>query len=131
MKNIRVYYAHSKMIYDTAQEKRELRWLRKHYKVVVDPNSDLGELGDIQPYLNVLRTCDLVVFSEYQKYVSKGTYTEVCHAQDNKIPVKIIRPSGTHLHLKDIRFLSINNLNDWKSQYAIVILKDKNRKKSK
>jgi hypothetical protein len=41
-----IYYAHSKLDYNTKREKEEIKFLSQYYKVF-NPNTELGELGTI------------------------------------------------------------------------------------
>jgi len=115
MKNIKVYYAHSKTIYDTAREKEELTYLRKQYKEVIDPNSDLGELGHINEYLKKITLCDMVICSETDSgHLSKGTFTEVVYAFNSIKPVKCIKEKKGKLILLPVLNISIvNGGTDW------------------
>ena len=65
----KTHYAHSIQIYGRFQEKKELKYLAKKFSNLVDPNNDMGELGTMTPYLKMVRTCKIVVFSEYEGYI--------------------------------------------------------------
>jgi hypothetical protein len=112
----KIYYAHSKMIYGTMQEKEEIALLRKKYKVV-DPNNDMGELGNIQPYLRRIEKCDGVVCSEYNGYIGKGVYTEVEHALRLGKFVFCIR-KGKLLVVKEL--LPVDG-QDWARRYGKIV----------
>jgi len=83
---MKVYYAHSKLTYDTIKESRELAYLRKNYDEVVDPN-ELGELGSLQAYLDIVKTCDKLVCSSLDGFVGRGVFEEVSYALDIGLPV--------------------------------------------
>lgn len=79
---MKIYYAHSKKIYNTRKEEAEYAKIRKQFPDarIVCPNRDLGELGSMESYLRVVGTCDAVVCSEYKRLIGKGALTEVLFA---------------------------------------------------
>jgi hypothetical protein len=106
-------------IYNTEREQKELQFLKSKYQKVVCPNNDIGELGGIQPYLEIVKKMDIVVFSEYQNHIGKGVYEEVKTALMNNIPVKVLRGKG----IKTIKDVIIVNEYDWEIEYAKVLIK--------
>ena len=117
-KEIRVYYAHSKKIYNSEREKNEYLFIKNIYPKTLCPNKDIGELGSLKPYLDIVKTMDLIIFSEYMNFIGKGVYAEIQTAIINKIPIKLFRNNN----LLNINKLEINNKNDWAIKFAKVIL---------
>lgn len=115
----RVYYAHSKIIYNTSREQKELIYLRKKYRNVICPNNDLGELGSIRPYLECVSKCDVVVCSEYKGYIGRGVCSEICKALSEGIPVKVLKSNFFgRLSMRKVVDISICNEQDWRVAYA-------------
>ena len=85
---MKIYYAHSKKIYDTKVEKKQLKYLKNRFKEynVICPNNDIGELGSIQPYLDVVSQCEMLICSEYNR---KFYYIIICLflTQSNRVQV--------------------------------------------
>ena len=71
---MKIYYGHSKRIYDDPQEEIELDFIRKKFPAatVICPNHDLGELSDYKEYLRIVDDCTMVVASEVGGSVGKG-----------------------------------------------------------
>lgn len=114
-----IYYAHSKLIYNTKRESRELSYLMKRYaNNIVDPNKMMGELGSIEPYLNMVRTCNIVVCSEYKEHVGYGVYREIAEAFKFNKDVFVLRKSFLGFKLIRVKRIIIFDPNDWKVYYG-------------
>lgn len=86
------YYAHSIRIYNSKLEKEEFDFINNRCKgKVICPNKELGELGDIKKYLEVVKSCKEVYISEYGGMIGKGVFAECKTALKENIPVYIIR----------------------------------------
>jgi hypothetical protein len=109
-----VYYAHSKQIYGTVREKRELELLRRIFRNVVCPNQDLGEVPNIQFYLARVRECEIVVASEVEKHIGRGVYEELHYAQNLGRLTLVLR----HDTLYPIAGMELIPGGDWKIHYA-------------
>jgi len=94
---INLYYAHSKQIYFTDIEKRELLQVIKKF-----PNAEIfnpsklfkTEFGWHSFMTREFPKMDLVVFTLYQGFIGKGVYDEIQTANKLKIPVKFMTPDG-------------------------------------
>ena len=79
-----VYYAHSKLIYNTEKEKEEFSVIKDNFKdgVIINPNGwiyDNGKEKDImeQCYIFVKQS-DIIVFSMIEDgFIGRGVYTEI------------------------------------------------------
>jgi hypothetical protein len=92
MKENYAYYAHSMRKYNTPIEKEEFAFIEECFKgLVICPNKHIGDLGRIEPYLNVVESSCAVFASEYQNCIGWGVYTECTFALERKIPVYLIR----------------------------------------
>lgn len=111
---MKIYYAHSKLIYGKKQEKDELKFLKTIFKNVVCPNNNLGELGSMEPYLRIVDLCGIVVCSTYRGYIGKGAYTEVVRAFENNIPVLSINKQI----IRSVIAVHLYDSGDWKFMYA-------------
>jgi len=86
---MKIYYAHSKKIYNTEQEEKEFKMIQERFpdSEVICPNKHIGELGSIEPYLKIIDTCDSIACSEFKKLVGRGVAIEVAHAKHLVKPV--------------------------------------------
>jgi len=118
-----IYYAHSKKIYNTPREKKELAYLKKKYRnksTIVCPNKDMGELGNIEPYLKKVRECHTVVCSEYKKHVGRGVFEEISEALNKGKDVFVLRKGLLGFKLKRVNNVVWADINDWKVYYGKV-----------
>ncbi len=117
---MRIYYAHSKRIYNTKQEKKEKKAIMKKFPgaEIVCPNVDIGEQVSITPYLTELSNCNAVVCSLYQGHVGKGQYDEIEHAISLSIPVFSLQ-----YDFNEVGDVIIDDEEDWKVNYGIILIK--------
>lgn len=115
-----VYYAHSKLIYNSLREKVERDFLERTFKKVICPNRDMGELGEMDPYLRKVETCDIVVCSEYEKHIGKGVFEEVNLALKLAIEVFCLRRQKRTCKFifKTVTNVKIVDEQDWKYYYG-------------
>lgn len=112
------YYAHSMQIYDSTSEQLERAFLEQFYKVTC-PNRDIGERGRMEPYIQRVATCDIVVCSEVAGHIGRGVYEEVRHAMKLRKPVYCLRSSPkTGTILRRVNSAQIANPDDWVFTYA-------------
>lgn len=92
-----IYYAHSKRIYGTDAEKKEIETIRKaHHTAKID---NPPELFNSEPtwhkYMEAeFPKIDLVIFSDYRGYIGKGVHYEIEQAKKLSIPVKYLDRKG-------------------------------------
>ena|GEM_PF-2109727 len=113
-----VYYAHSKLIYDSPREKQERKFLEKNFWKVVCPNRDMGDLGSIDPYLRMVDKNKIVVCSEYNSYIGKGVYSEIMEGLKTNKRVYCLRKLEGKYILLPVATVSMVDPNDWKMQYG-------------
>jgi len=107
------------LIYGTTKEKQDLKILRKKFQNVLCPNQDIGAAKKgMSAYLKIVEWADLVVVSEYAGFIGKGVYSEIQHAQNNRIPVKCLRGSK----LLEVKDTSIYNQSDYRFRYGKIIV---------
>ena len=110
------YYAHSKNIYGTEEERMQLKFLRTKFSKVLCPNNDVGELGGMQPYLDIIeKKCSGVVFSEWFDLVGRGVWEEVKHAKKLKQPIYGLRKVDDKYKLFKFRSGKVINKDNWMS----------------
>lgn len=119
-----IYYAHSKRIYDTKQEKKERDFLEMRFKVIC-PNRDMNELGNIQPYLDKIGTCEMVICSEYKKHIGYGVFAEIKHALQLNKPIFVLRSKK----LIPIQNCEVVDETDWKIYYGKIITQPKKKRR--
>jgi hypothetical protein len=124
-----VYYAHSKRIYGTDREREELMWLREAFPWVVDPNSDIGEAYIIDPYLDAVSKCKMVVVSEYEKHIGKGVYQEIEHAFDKGIQVWVLKKQTDGYYIYRVADIKVVDETDWAIRYGRVVVNSASGKK--
>ena len=114
-----IYFAHSKKIYNTETESRYKQLIEDTFPIpVLCPNKDMGELGRMEPYLEKVRKCDIVVCTKYKDFIGKGVTEEVEAAIRAEKPVlclskgKFYRVYGTKIY----------DSTDWSIQYARLVL---------
>lgn len=124
MKDTKIYFAHSKLIYNTPIESVVIQKLKSAGYNVFDPNKDLSELGSITLYLKTIDTCDEVICFPYRDFIGKGVYEELKHAIKNqKFCFTFIHNSKSPhgFDLKEIMGVRIYEITDWKFKYGKLI----------
>lgn len=112
------YFAHSKQKYNTSEEKNEYDFINKNfYGITICPNANIGELGDIKPYLDIVRKADVVFASELNECIGRGVYDECKLALEMAIPVFVIRMKNNNYYFDKLSSLEIINEWDYK-RYA-------------
>ena len=129
------YYAHSKMIYNKAQERNELELLRRCLEPacqVINPHADIIPQPEnpMEPYLRAVGDSDLVVASEYEYsgHVGKGVAEEIQEAIRKGIPCVVLRPAPPTTALTgsfgwlvtQVGGTEPVNRDDWRVDYAAV-----------
>lgn len=115
---MKVYWAHSKKIYNTPEEAEILAILEKCFDEVVCPNRDIGEKGDIKPYLDAIDGCDVVIVSEYQDKIGRGVHDEVNYAINNcDMDVYALR----NWEFVSVIVAKIVDPNDWAVNYGQLV----------
>lgn len=114
------YYAHSMKTYNTKKERLTREELNNIFPdSILCPNNDVGELGSMKRYLDIVTSCKGVICTDYKGYLAKGTFEEV------KLSLSLNKPtylfSGNKLH--EIKKVKVYDKTDWKFKYGIVILK--------
>jgi hypothetical protein len=118
-----VYYAHSKLIYNTKRESRELSALKRMSDLVICPNKHIGE-RQMEDYLSVITImCKTVVCSEYDGYIGKGVAEETFSALRAGKSVYVLRQKEKGYKLIPIKNVKIIDDTDWKNRYAKLVIK--------
>jgi hypothetical protein len=106
----KAYYAHSMKIYNSKREAEEYAYIKSIFKGnVVCPNKDLGELGSMKRYLNVVSDADAVYASEFNERVGKGVFEECETALKLGIPVYVVRKGVKGFYCFPVSGLKIEN----------------------
>lgn len=111
----KLYFAHSKLIYNTELEKQQLEQIKNRFPdyEIINPNGDFIFSGMDYCYI-LISECDLLVFTSVKDYIGKGVFSEIGFARDNKIKT---------LWLKNKKFysdftLEIYDFRDWRFRYG-------------
>lgn len=106
------YWVHSKRIYRTTAERILRQYLEKRFQnhKLICPNRDLGKLGSIEKYLDIIDTCEFVVATEYCGYLGRGVFTEVQYSLESKKPTLLIQNNFKLIRIKSIE---LYDPNDW------------------
>jgi hypothetical protein len=119
-------------IYGSEQERRELAAIRARYPhrdghEIINPATDLPDFrGQIEPYLAIVRSCSVVVYSEYQFFVGKGVLMEICEAAFREIHTYRLsllhpdpqRPKQPAALFQPFGGFSLYDCTDWGYRYA-------------
>ncbi len=110
-----LYYAHSLITYATDKEKNELAIIKRvfpEYKII---NPEEIPYTGMNNCLIRVRSCTILVYSEYKYHIGKGVYLEIQEAKSAGLPIFCIRDHKV-LEYESSR---VNNQNDWKVEHAI------------
>lgn len=123
-KQKRVYYAHSMQIYNTRREKKELKFLKKHFESICNPNTDIkwDNNKKMEPYFEAVKNSDIVVVSEYMNHIGKGMYEEIKIALKNNILVLCLKKRFCNYRLQQVKDVKVKNIDDWKVKYGKIVL---------
>ncbi len=86
---MRIYYAHPVEIYSTIRERKELEIIRRNFPgaEIVNPATFQHSSGWSHGFLNLVDSCDLVVCSDFDGFVTAGVAAEVEHVLSQGKPV--------------------------------------------
>lgn len=96
----KVFYSHAKKAYGTRAEARQLSIIREMFPdaEVIDPGSGEDAPGrpekEISYFLEIVDSCDVLVFSRHNGVVTSGVLQEVKRALAKGKPVYEIRRGG-------------------------------------
>lgn len=121
----KIYYAHSKKIYGTRRELKEVTFLRKIFpkRIVICPNNDVGELGCFNDYLKIVDDCRIVAASEVDGYIGRGVFHEIARGISNESQIYVIREQENALSLKEVIGIEFVNRRDYVLKYGKLIVK--------
>lgn len=116
-----VYYAHSKLLYGTPEEKKQRKFIEDRFEKVICPHRDIGELGSIEPYLEIIeKQCTHVVCSEFLEKVGKGVWEEVKKARKLKLPIYCIRKIDDKYKMFKVKTGRVIDKENWKAYAKLV-----------
>ena len=120
-----IYYAHSKLDYNTKQEQDDLILLHSLYGEVVDPKeiepSLYGAAGynHMKPYLDAVKSCKMLVLRcHIFPYVGKGAFCEMCWALAFGKPCVVFNEVNILVPLNGI---VLHDAKDWKVKYGRIM----------
>lgn len=119
---VNVYYAHSILIYNTKREKKELKFLRKKFSSILNPNTDIkwDDTTKMEPYFRAVKNSDIVVVSEHKNHIGKGVYDEIKTALNRNILVICLRRKFFIYRLRKVKDIELVNEEDWRIYYGKV-----------
>jgi hypothetical protein len=93
---MRVFYSHPMKLYGSAAEKREISLIEKRFVgyEIIDPSrlqAPEEPRRETEYYLQLVDSCDCLVFSRHYGNVTEGVKPEVDHALANGKPVYELR----------------------------------------
>jgi hypothetical protein len=126
--SLKLYYSHSKKIYGTREEWEQLDFLRAYFPdfEIINPNGGIpGYFNDTELFimrrcLRTVRSCSLVVATEYKGFLGKGVYLEIKEALEWKVPILIPRVSKSQTTFLDVKCVRTTNTENW-TRYARVV----------
>jgi len=110
---LKIYYAHSKRIYWSKREEKEIAVIQDKYPKaeIVNPSGIFRREMDWQLFMaNEFPRMDLVVFSDFKGYIGKGVFEEINTAIGLEIPVLYLNENG---ELVDVFRFGEPNPEDW------------------
>jgi len=121
---VNIYYAHSILIYNTKREKKELRFLRKKFSSIFNPNTDIiwDDTTKMEPYFRAVKNSDILVVSELKNHIGKGVFDEIKTALNSNILVLCLRRKFFKYSLRKVKDVELLNEEDWKTYYGKVKL---------
>lgn len=93
---MKIYYAHHIWKYNTEIEKYEIDLIHRHFKnaTIVNPNGYIDQSSTEEEIMNtcldMVRHCDITVFSSVNGVIGYGVYQEVNEAINSGKPVYYI-----------------------------------------
>jgi hypothetical protein len=113
----KLYYAHSKIIYDTDLEKEQLKLINNKFPdyEIINPNGNFVFSGMMACYY-MIQACDMLIFSALDDFVGKGVYSEIEFAQRNGIKILCLKNEKFYEKIA----VKIFDSQDWKCRYAKV-----------
>ena len=124
------YYAHSLLTYGTVKEYHERTFLETKFQKVICPNRDLGGNSpsvSMEPFLNMVSVCNVLVVSEFRGFIGKEVFTEVCRAAGENKQILVLRKVNSSLKLLEFKKVVLNDESDWKLNYGIVYVKSEKK----
>jgi hypothetical protein len=121
----KIYYAHSKLIYNTEREEMERKAINSLAGKVLCPNRDMGEYGMMDPYIEAVKNSKAVVCSEYNRHVGRGVYFEVFTAINDGKPVFCLRIKSKTPSFYKVLGIKVVDEDDWKMRYAKLVISRK------
>jgi len=111
------------MIYGKPLERALMKAMRDAGIDVLDPNTMMGELGSMKPYLQAIKSCEAVIAHSYKGYIGRGVYEELKYALKHNIPCYRITWSRFFgMKLEEIHGVRIYEIEDWKVKFGKLIL---------
>jgi len=112
MQKLKIYYAHSMLSYNTNKERNELSWLKKNFSEIV--NSKKFGYTDMDLYLEEVKKCDGLIFSEYKDMIGKGIHAELILALQKGMFTRRLRKAYGRYRLYKVKKIIVVNPNKWK-----------------
>lgn len=120
---MKVYFAHSMLIYGTGESLRAVRYIKKLIpgcRILNPEDLTWSELesryGKAGAFWAVVKACDAVVVLEHKGHIGRGVYCEARAAMRQKKPLFVLRK----LHLIPVKSVKIKNPNWTAFDYAKV-----------
>ncbi len=88
---MKIYFAHSIKQYDTFFERKCIEMIKQKFPTGKIINPKDYYLGYMEEYLDIVKQCDIVVFTRWNGYITSGVAQEIQTALKLKKPVFEIR----------------------------------------
>lgn len=116
---MKIYYAHSRMKYNTMIEQYEIALIRQKFSdaEIINPNGTVdqtaGEEAIMEECYDLIDNCDALVFSSISGVIGKGVYYEIAEACACGIePYKI-----ENLSIRE--YTTMPNIISWRSKRVL------------
>ena len=121
----KIYYAHSKMIYDTEREEMERKAINSLSGTVLCPNRDMVDYGSMDAYVDAVKKSKAVVCSELDGHIGRGVCLEVLTAINYSKPVFCLRIKSKKPKFYKVLDIKTVDSDDWRLKYAKLVVSRK------
>ena len=116
-KKPKLYFAHSKLIYDTDLEKQQLELIEQKFPKyeIISPNVNIvfsGMIGCFQ----IIEDCQLLIFSTIDNFIGKGVHSEIEFAKNIGIKILWLNDESFYENFS----IKIFDSHDWILKFAKV-----------
>ncbi|PKQ46070.1 hypothetical protein [Confluentibacter flavum] len=109
----KAYFSHSIKTYNTIDEEEEFEFLQNFFNGnIICPNNHSHLFVNESDYTDIFRLVDVLIVSEYNGYVGKGSFKDCETAYRKGIPIYLIERNGSSFNFRlVVDFVEVSNFN--------------------